>query len=190
MSQPVVPASKPSWPLFLVAALSFVPVFGVFFGGAGATWGFVSSRRKAVLAAMIAMAGALANMVFIVVAGVRSASSDKSSPVSQAFAQHELLAIVVAADKYHDEEHAYPPSLDALRRKQGPLRPLPMLDQTAGAFSFRFFQYKLAADGESFDVFGVGPDKKPGTADDVRPVLPDTMQAHSGYKPSATGVKQ
>lgn len=189
MSEPVASVSKPSWPLFLVAALSFVPVFGIFFGCAGATWGFVSSRRRAILAAMIAMAGALANMVFIVVVGVRAASSDKQGPASQAFAQHELLTIVVAADKYHDEEHAFPPSLNALQRKAGPLRPLPILDQTAGAFSFRSFQYRLAADGESFDVFGVGPDKKPGTADDVRPVLPDSMQAHSGYKPSATGVK-
>ena len=188
MSQPVTPNSKPSWPIFLVAALSFVPFVGIFFGGAGATWGFVSSRPRAIPAALIAMAGALANMVFIVVMGVRATASDKNGPVSQQFAQRELLAIVVAADKYHDEEHTYPPTLDALRREAGPLHPLPLLDQTAGAFSFRFFQYRLAADGESFDVFGVGPDKKPGTADDVRPVLPDSVQAHSGYKSTATRV--
>jgi hypothetical protein len=188
VSQPDIAVSKPSWPLFLVAALSFVPFVGIFFGGAGATWGFVSSRRKAVLAALIAMAGALANMVFIVVVGVQSVASSSADPARNGVARHELLTIVIAIDKYHDSEHVYPPSLDALRRKSGVLHPLPLLDQTAGAFGFRFFHYQVAADGESFDLFGVGPDGKPGTADDIRLVLPDSLRAHSGYKPSTIGA--
>ena len=122
MSKSVVPDTKPAWPLFVVAGLSFVPVLGIFFGGAGATWGFVSSRRRAILAAMIAMAGALANMALIVIVGVRAAASNAADPARNGVAQQELLTIVIAIDKYHDIEHAYPPSLDALRRKAGVLR--------------------------------------------------------------------
>ena len=185
MTEPVTSASKPAWPLFLVAALSFVPFIGIFFGGAAATWGFVSSRRKAILAALIAMTGALCNMVFIMVLGFRAIGSTSSAGPSSV-TQHELLAIVTAIDKYHAEEHAYPATLEALRRKLGPLHPLSLIDQTGGAFTLRYFQYRVAPDGESFDLFGVGPDKKPGTADDVRPVLADSVQAHSGYRSSAT----
>lgn len=64
-----------------------------------------------------------------------------------------------------------------------------MLDQSAGIFRFQMFRYVLAPDGESYDVFGAGVDKKPGTDDDVRPVIPDSMTAHTGYRPQSIGAK-
>jgi hypothetical protein len=65
-----------------------------------------------------------------------------------------------------------------------PLRLLNIYDQTAGIFVFpRVYEYHLAADGSSYDLFALGPDGKPGTADDVRPALPDSLLRGTGYGP-------
>jgi hypothetical protein len=187
LTSPAEPNQKQSWPLYVVAGLSFVPFLGILFGGAGATWGFISSRRNAVKAAMVAMAGALLNMVFIVVVALAAVPDATDHKVGTELAQRELLQLVVAIDKFHGEGHPYPVSLDALRRQLGPLHPIPLLDQSAGIFRFQTFQYHVAPDGESYDVFGAGADKKPGTADDVRPKLPDSLQEHTGYRPHING---
>src|SRR6266566_875006 len=65
-----------------------------------------------------------------------------------------------------------------------PLRLLNIYDQTAGFFVFpRVYEYHLAGDGSSYDLFALGPDGQPGTADDVRPALPDSVLRGTGYRP-------
>lgn len=49
---------------------------------------------------------------------------------------------------------------------------------------YRLYQYHLAPDGGTYDLYSVGPDGRPGTDDDIRPVLPDSVAARSGYRPS------
>ncbi len=44
------------------------------------------------------------------------------------------------------------------------------------------YDYRRSADGGSYDLFSVGADGIPGTADDLRPALPDSVLAHSGYR--------
>jgi hypothetical protein len=74
--------------------------------------------------------------------------------------------------------------LTLLQRKRGVLHPLNILDQGASFFAFRPYHYSLAGDGLSYDLFSVGRDGKPGTADDLRPELPDSLKARSGYRPA------
>jgi hypothetical protein len=172
------------WPLFLVAGLSFVPLFGMFFAAAGATWGLVSTRRHATRAAIVALAGGACNIIGVMLMAIYSAPTPALVKADRATSQRDLLKVVVALDRYHDEKHAYPPSLPDLKQSLGVLHPLNLLDQSAGAFHFRNFQYVVAADGQSYDLFGVGPDNKPGTADDVRPIVPDSLKAHTGFRPA------
>lgn len=185
MTAPEKPAPGPAWPLFVIAALSFIPVLGIFFGGAAATWGLVSKRRRAMLAAMIAMAGALANMGGLVVYAVRSGGgSGGMSGLWVETAKIELTGVVMDLEKYHAREHAYPASLHALPGYGGRFQLRKLLDQSGGPLvQPHEFQYILSADGETYDLFGTGPDNTPGTADDVRPVLTDSLKAHSGYRP-------
>ena len=44
------------------------------------------------------------------------------------------------------------------------------------------YQYELAPDGQTYTLFAVGVDGKPGTADDLYPDLPDSVARHSGYR--------
>lgn len=171
-------------PLFVVAVLSFVPIVGIFFGAAGATWGMISSRRRAMLAAMISLAGAFANIAGLILFSVLSPGSQTASAdANRAMTQREMLKIVVALDRYHDEKHAYPASLPELKQSLGILHPLNLLDYSGGIFHFKNYQYVVAADGESYDLSATGPDNKSGTADDQRPVLPDSLKAHTGFRP-------
>lgn len=185
------PAQKIVWPLFLIAALSFVPLLGVFFGAAGATWGLISSRRKAMWAAAIAMTGAVANIVGILVLSV---SNDGGAAVV-AVARHRetvarLHALVVALEDYRTREHSYPPSLKTLQARALPRHLVLIVDGSAGPFHLPHeYRYVLAPDGESYDLVATGPDNIFGTADDIRPVLSDSLKAHSGYRPVVPGAK-
>jgi hypothetical protein len=183
------PVPKPAWPLFLVAALSFIPFVGIFFGGAGATWGLISSRRRALLAATIAMTGALLNFGGMVLLGMYSAGKTDTA-IDAKFTQREMLRVVAAIDDYHAKQHNYPSSLRLLQQRSMLAgKVVPTTDMSAGGFHLpREYYYVVALDGESYDLVATGPDRVIGTADDIRPVLPDSMQAHSGFRPQVAGV--
>jgi hypothetical protein len=190
VSEAVPPKPKPAWPLFLVAVLSFVPILGIVFGGAGATWGLVSSRPRAIRAALIAMTGALLNIVVMFLLGMGVGA--KPAAALQArhdLTQTELLAVVVALEDYHAAEHAYPPSLQVLQRRMLPRRIVPTMDLSAGPLHFPHeYRYVVAPDGETYDLYAAGPDNVAGTADDVRPLLPDSIRVRSGYRPPIPGA--
>ncbi|MES1259670.1 MAG: type II secretion system protein GspG [Gemmatimonadota bacterium] len=181
---------KESWPLFVVAGLGFLPFLGIFFGAAGATWGLISSRRKAMLAALIAASGALLNIGGIVAFTIYNSSTPAAGEAKREFARHSMVGIVSALDAYHEKEHAYPFALDSLPSYHGFGNHVLLIDQTAGPFHGNpEYQYRVAPDGESYDLFAVGKDNKPGTADDIRPVLPDSIKARTGFRP-ATSAEQ
>ena len=176
--------TKSAWPLFVLAALAFVPGVGFFCGAGAATWGLLSKRPRALVAAAIAAVGVVAQ-----VAGFSAwlfFSGARSPLITQALAEvagRDMVRLVQAIDDYRAATGAYPSSLTALARGNVG-RPLPVYDQGAGIFrGLRLYEYQVAPDGKSFDLYSVGPDRTPGTADDIRPVLPGSLAAHSGYRP-------
>jgi hypothetical protein len=90
---------------------------------------------------------------------------------------------VTELDTYRAKNGRYPATLLDLVPRPIPVRIVPIYDQLAGPFSQRLYQYRPAADGRSFDLFSSGADGKPGTADDVRPDLPDSVLSATGYRP-------
>jgi hypothetical protein len=177
--------TKSAWPLFVLAALAFVPGVGFFCGAGAATWGLLSKRPRALVAAAIAAVGVVAQ-----VAGFSAwlfFSGARSPVISQALAEvarRDLVRLVGAIDDYRAANGAYPASLTALVNRDLGSRQLPVYDQGAGIFrGLRLYEYQVAPDGKSFDLYSVGPDRTPGTADDIRPVLPGSLAAHSGYRP-------
>jgi len=183
MTEPAQP--RPAWPLFVLAALSFTPILGFFVGAVGASWALMSSRRGALRAAAIAGTGALLNLVGMMVFG---AFYMKENPITDAalarVIQENLLELVIAIDGHHAEAGAYPVSLQVLQRKLMPLQIVNIYDQSTGVFTWpRPYQYSIAPDEGSFDLFAVGPDRQAGTPDDIRPELPDSLRSRTGYKP-------
>jgi hypothetical protein len=56
-------------------------------------------------------------------------------------------------------------------------------DNSAGVFRMpQSYQYRLAPGGRTYVLFAVGSDGRPGTPDDVFPVLPDSVARRSGYR--------
>jgi hypothetical protein len=191
MTEPTSPAetTRPAWPLFVLAALSFTPILGFFVGAVGASWALMSSRKRALRAAVISGTGALLNLAGMIVFSATTLTNNPVTDAALARAAHEdLLTLTEALDEHHAETGEYPPSLQSLQRALMPLQIVNIYDQSGGVFRLpRAYQYSVAGDGASFDLFAVGPDGEPGTPDDIRPELPDSVRTRSGYRPVPRG---
>ncbi|HEU5218758.1 MAG TPA: hypothetical protein VFU23_08860, partial [Gemmatimonadales bacterium] len=136
---------KPAWPLYLVAALAYIPLLGFFLGSVAVTWGLVSSRPHARRAAVIAATGALLNVLLVVLAIVVPGPGRVAFQQENRNAVEESLGEILAAlEAHHAATHAYPASLKALQRARGPLHALPIYDFSAGVLRFRPFQYVVS----------------------------------------------
>jgi len=169
---PILPPPKPrkpSWPLFLLAGLSLIPGFGFFIGSVAAGWGLVSSRPKALIAAAVGAGGAMLNLVGFLVLGSSIGNNPAMLEARLEITRQYLVEVVDALETYRREQGQYPPSLLAMQQKFGLRRPVSIFDPSAGLLGFKPFHYTLAPDGKTYDLFAVGPDGEPGTADDMRP---------------------
>ena len=181
-SVPPAPARR-AWPLLLVAAGSFIPGLGFVFAAAAVSWGLVAERPRTRLAIGIAATGAFLNLVGCGLVLVTTQHEAAFARLEAAQTRHDLDRLVVAIERYHDRTSRYPDNLHVLVGMPIPTQMVNIYDHSQGLFRLpRAYEYHLAADGRSYDVFSVGPDGKPRTADDIRPSLPDTL-SHSGYLP-------
>ncbi len=184
--EPSDPARRrPIWLLYLLAGLSFVPGLGFFFGSIAVSWGLVSSHPGARRGLIIGAVGAVLNLAVIIVS---LSTMGRGNPAFQRGVveqtQRQLGDVVAALESYRAATNSYPPTLLALQRARGPLRPVNILDFGGGALRMpRMYQYVPAANGLSYDLFAVGPDGKSNTSDDVRPVLADSLLGRTGLRP-------
>jgi hypothetical protein len=176
---------KRSWPLFALAASGFIPALGLFLGAAALTWGLVSSRPRAMLAALIGGAGALLNMAGGMVIVWRMQGTPVIVAANAATARRDLGRLVGALEQYHVTNARYPRELRVFTELPLSLKLVNIQDHSAGGFRImpHPYQYRLAPDGRTYVLFAVGADGKPGTDDDVVPVLADSAARRSGYRP-------
>jgi hypothetical protein len=175
--------AKRPWPLFLLAWLSLVPILGFFFGSLAAGWGLVSSRPRALVAAGIGAGGAILNLVaLLALMALSLRDRPEFAAAKQVATRQSLIQVVEALEAYHSRVGSYPPSLTALTQQTGFRRPVNAFDPSAGFFPPRLFEYRLAPDGQSYVLFSAGPDKRPGTEDDMVPELPDSLRERAGLR--------
>jgi len=182
MSPDKPPSAKRSWPLVTLAVLAFVPGLGFLFGSAAVTWGLVTDRPRARLAVGLGAAGAILQLVAAVVVTLSVQDTPSIREMQATTTRAELARLVTELDTYHAESGHYPPSLQILVGHPLPHRLINIYDQSAGVFHQRPYTYHVAADGRSFDLFAVGPDGAPGTEDDIRPELADSIMPRTGYR--------
>jgi hypothetical protein len=147
-----------------VAGLAFVPVLGLFFGAGAVTWALISDRPRAKLSLVIAATGALLNVAVPMFVVLTMQHGEAFARVEAQQTREDLTKLVFALQDYRGRAGRY--------HAPGLLR-VP-----------RFYEYHLSADGESYDLFSVGPDGVPHTADDIRPDLPDSLRGRAGYRPT------
>jgi hypothetical protein len=176
---------KRSWPLLLVAAGAFLPGVGLVFAAVALTWGLVSDRPNALRAAGLAALGGLLNLAAGAVLLWRlQANSDFTAGLRRAVQQAQVL-VVRALEDYRAKWKEYPARLSLLNQGMLAIGAVNLNDLSVGFPALpREYRYARSADGRSYDLFGVGPDRTPGTPDDVRPALPDSLARRSGYRPA------
>ena len=182
---PLATNPKRSWPLLLVAAAAFLPGFGVLFAGIGLTWALVSDRPRAKLAAILSALGGLLNLAGSALLVWQMRGDPVYAAASTAGAKQNLAKVVGALEEYQNKYGEYPSSLVVFTQVPLSLKFVNVTDVSIGTFKMpRLYQYRRSADGRAYDVYGAGLDGRPGTADDVRPELPDSVARRSGYRPS------
>jgi hypothetical protein len=173
------------WPLFLIAAGAFIPGFGLLFAALAVTWGLLADHPRALWAAGLAALGGLLNMVAAGVVLWRLHGTAEFDAAIRRSVEQDLVNVVEALEGYHTEWHEYPRELSLLGQGALSLKAVNLTDRSGGLFTARRnYQYVRSADGRTYDVFGVGSDRRAGTADDVRPILPDSLTGRIGYRPS------
>ena len=176
--------NKAAWPLLLLAGLSFVPGFGLFFAAAAVTWALISDRPRAKLSLVIAATGALLNLAGSCFVVLTMQHGEAFARIEAQQTREDLTKLVLALEDYHGRTGRYPPSLQVLVGTPIPTRLINIYDQAPGLLRIpRVYEYHLSADGESYDLFSVGPDAVPRTADDIRPQVPDSLADRAGYRP-------
>jgi hypothetical protein len=193
MAAPLVtdqaPANPPraAWPLIVLAVLAFIPFLGILFAAIAVTWALVSDRPRTRLVIGIAAVGALCTFVEMFVISRTLIDTKAMKNAQLTMARDDLAKIVSALEDYRRSHESYPTNLMTLVSQPVPTRLLNIYDHSAGIFKMTLYRYQLRDDG-TYDLFAVGPDDQPGTGDDIRPILADSVAAHSGYRPSAVGL--
>jgi hypothetical protein len=177
------PHPKRSWPLFVLAGGGFIPALGLFLGAAALTWGLVSSRPRAMLAAVIGGAGALLNLAGGMLMVWRMERTPAFAAASSASASRDLAQLVGALEDYRTANGRYPARLEVFAELPLALKLVNIKDNSSGVFRIPHnYQYRLAADGRTYALSAMGGDGKPGTDDDIFPALPDSVARRSGYR--------
>jgi len=174
-----------------VGGLAFLPVLGFLFGFVAAVWGLISDRPRALVGAGLGAAGFLLNFAGCAGLAYWATRSDGGS-LGTELARTELVQLVQQLEQHHGEHREYPASLRELR--VGPFDvPAPdIYDRSAGVLNRTFlYQYRVAADRQSYSLSSVGADGRPGTADDIFPLLPDSLAGRTGLRtPDTTAVEE
>ena len=167
----------------MLAASGFLPALGLFLGAAAATWGLISSRPRAMLAATIGGAGALLNLAGGVAMVWRMERTPRFAAARTLTTGRDLARLVGALEEYRGANGRYPLRLEVFGELPLSLKLVNIHDNSSTVFGVpHTYQYRLAPDGRTYALFGVGTDRKPGTADDVFPALPDSVARRSGYR--------
>ncbi len=186
---PPVPAPPPAgsaWlgvASFVVAVLSFVPMFGLVFGVVGFIWGTV--RRSWLLAALGA-GGFLFNVALyacLFYFGLYQRGGVYDELRTQ-MAVGMLNSSVKEIEFYKLQHGHYPASLSELDTKNAYQFPS-VIDPTSmerGAGKDAHFFYELDPSGRMYFLRSVGPDGIPFTADDILPSLSADERKNTGLK--------
>lgn len=184
MTAPAAPAPGSARPIFILAALAFLPLLGVVFGLVACIWGLIADRPRAIFAAAIGAAGTLLNFAGCAAYGYWMLERQDRGGFAGVLTATELVLLVQKVEEHRTQHHSYPATLRELGVGTFGGNPVNIFDRAHGLTNLTVpYRYELLGDRQHYRLFSVGPDRLPATADDIYPVLPDSLAARSGLLP-------
>lgn len=173
---------------WVVAVCSFIPFIGFLTGIVAIVMGAIRFKVGGWILILMGLAG-MALTVGLSYAGYQKIAGigGANSGIYLQMSRKNLTQAVMAVEFYKQTNGSYPEKLAQV----SPVGPsgIPketfLFDSSAGLElikKLQLFQYERSADGNTYYLFGVGPDLTPGTADDVYPDLPQDQLDKVGYR--------
>jgi hypothetical protein len=176
------PTPKSSWPLLTLAGLSFIPGIGFLIGAVALTWALLSQRPRARLAGILAATGGALNFIGCIVVVLAMRHNPIMMEAQAAQTRKDLTMVVRELERFHTRKDRYPATLQELVGLPVPTTLVNIYDHSGPMLTWSTaYRYRLAEDGRTYDLSAAGPDGKPDSDDDIRPVLPDSLLMNSGY---------
>jgi hypothetical protein len=184
MTAPATPALRSARPIFIVAALAFLPGLGVIFGLVACIWGLIADRPRAIIAAAIGAAGTLLNFAGCAAYGYWVLERQDQGSFARMLTATELVLLVEKVEEHRERYRSYPATLRDLGASHFGGNTVNIFDRAHGLTNLTVpYRYELMADRRHYRLSSVGPDRLPDTADDIYPVLSDSLAARSGLQP-------
>ncbi len=181
--------------VYIPALCSFLPIIGIPFGISAILWGFSDWKiggRKVVTISFLGLLSTFFLGCLIYSTVIRAISSPAMTATKTSYTKISLAFIIRYIEYYKLGHGYYPNTLDDLKEKDITfnepafidLFTSPLLSPTGGPSEQQYF-YEVHDDGNSYELFSVGPDKIPHTQDDIYPVVLDDYRSILGLRTSS-----
>ncbi len=167
---------------YVVAGLSFIPLFGVLFGIAAIVWSIATRKAGRLKLALIGSGGILFTIAIyggLIFFGFVQRGGIYDHLRAQ-LAQGQLYSLVQAVEFYKMQYGRYPDTLQQVQETTP--RGSFVFIHDPSYFSFtgsRLFYYRRV-DEDHYVLRGVGPDGAPFTDDDIVPMIPTVPNSRIG----------
>ncbi len=192
-SEKNAPREKISRLVYIPAIISLLPIIGVPFGISALLWGlsdWKNGGKKAVNLTVIGFVISLLSVIVVFSIYDQILKSPAKVDIKINYSQAGLIHIVRYLEFYNMGHGYYPNSLMDLREEgDTSLSIRAMTDPfsyeglvSTGDPEEQPFYYLVSEDGNSYDLFSIGPDRMPFTRDDVYPVILDWYKSVIGLQ--------
>ncbi len=169
---------------FILAAISFIPLIGIFIGIICIVIAVVGKKSNSKLLGGLGFAGI---MFSIVLYGSLFYKAFNSGEFSKGFEVHAISAmtsLVRHIEYYKLQQGTYPESMDSLRSnlKEGEMVFSYDMSGPMNVNSLqRDFYFEVINDGANYLLFGIGQDATPFTLDDIYPIIDPVKDKNIGW---------
>ena len=192
-SENIVPRKKISRLVYIPAIISLLPIIGIPFGVSAILWGLSDWKIGGKKVVSLTGIGLFFSLLLVIVSYSfynQLLKSPAVVDVKVSYSQAGLVYLVRYLEFYKQGHGHYPSSLIDLREGDNTSltsRTLTDPFSYAGALSTgapeeQPYYYLVSEDGNSYDLFSVGPDGIPYTQDDVYPIILDWYKSVVGLR--------
>jgi len=169
---------------FILAAISFIPLIGIFAGIICIVIAVVGKKSNSKLLGGLGFSGILFSVVLYGSLFYKAFNSEEFSKGFEVHAISAMTSLVRHVEYYKLQQGAYPESMGSLRSnlKEGEMvfsydmsGPMNINSQQ------RDFYFEVINDGASYLLFGIGQDATPFTQDDIFPIIDPIKDKNIGW---------